>query len=224
MQIDFVIALYQEDAKVLEMLRSFIDSLVPLNYKFHIYLYTKAPLSPQNSAHVSRFMRTEITVNSLPNNGRESDTYLYHMMRMCAMGKDTGYTVFLQGRPFDHAADVFHTVRRFLEASKDISYKPNTYIGIGHVFCCNLTGYPNHPGLPILDVAGKLGLKMIVDQDEIVQFVAGAQFLTANHLVTKKGFEYFNNALNVLYDFKMPTANPINGFVFERLWQLILRP
>lgn len=222
MRVDFVISLYQEDCRVLDQLRVFFDEMSHTKYKFSIFLYHKSDLTPQNANRTMRFIRSEIMINRLENIGRESDTYLNHMMRMCAEKRDDGYSVFIQGNPFDHSPDLFGAVRRFLESSSDMACQKGIFAPIGCDFYCDMTGRPNHSKLPIKSVFEKLGLAHPEGMMDILHFTAGAQFLVSNHLILKNGFDYYNNALNVLYDNKIPDVNPINGFVFERLWGLIL--
>ncbi len=61
----------------------------------------------------------------LPNVGREAHTYLHHIVSRYDSLAD--YTVFCQGKPFDHAYD-FHASLRAL-AADNLPKKPFTWLG-----------------------------------------------------------------------------------------------
>lgn len=67
---------------------------IPDCYK--IFLYNKGPknVSPEITNNVYKYI-------DLENVGKESDTYLLHMI--CNVENDDSYTVFSQGDPFDHS-------------------------------------------------------------------------------------------------------------------------
>jgi hypothetical protein len=54
----------------------------------------------------------------LPNNGREADTYLHHLVNRYDELADL--TVFVQGHPFDHAPDLHRRLRALAEGAEDI--------------------------------------------------------------------------------------------------------
>ena len=66
---------------------------------FSVTVYNKGPeiISPPVLARVNR-------LETLPNNGRESDTFLRHILGQRPLATD--YTVFLQGDPFEHSPDL----------------------------------------------------------------------------------------------------------------------
>lgn len=84
-----VIARYQED----------LGWIAAIPDEFEIFIYNKGDpiLDPVVVA------RAHHIVNR-PNIGRESETYLYHMLHQ--RREDGGYTVFTQGDPFEHSPDL----------------------------------------------------------------------------------------------------------------------
>jgi hypothetical protein len=84
--LNVVVARYKEDI-------GWIDRL-PVNCK--VYLYNKGPdLLPGT-------LRRNVTLVRAPNVGRESGTYLHHLMERFRAG-DGDFTVFTQGGPFEHS-------------------------------------------------------------------------------------------------------------------------
>lgn len=90
----FVVARYNEDV-------SWLNDL-PRDSK--IYLYNKGPdIEP----HV---LSRDVTLIRLPNAGRESGTYIHHLMHQ--FRADEGeFTVFTQADPFEHAPHILDLVR-----------------------------------------------------------------------------------------------------------------
>lgn len=83
---DIVIARYNEDVSWIEH--------IPEQYNIH--LYEKG--MPLDIGASSRKLATHTT---LPNIGRESDTYLHHLLHH--MQSNESFTVFTQGDPFEHS-------------------------------------------------------------------------------------------------------------------------
>ena len=66
---------------------------------FEIYIYNKGNPATLNTHNVP------CHINHLPNIGRESHTYLYHIIEHYDCLPDK--IVFTQGHPFDHVSDSF---------------------------------------------------------------------------------------------------------------------
>ncbi len=95
MQDEVVIARYSED----------LDWVARIPSAFQVVIYNKgAPITSEPA------LRRAGQVTALPNGGRESDTFLRHALGQPAAAD--GYTVFLQGNPFEHSPDIL----RLLEA------------------------------------------------------------------------------------------------------------
>jgi len=94
---ELVLARYNEDI-------SWIANL-PGNFKVTVYDKSggSAPIPEATRARIER-------VIDRPNAGRESETFLEHIRRREYLCPD-GFTVFLQGKPFDGAPELFQTLQ-----------------------------------------------------------------------------------------------------------------
>ena len=101
-----VISLYKEDPSWIRKIPDHWDVVVYTKYN-----------------HFPKCIKNT-TIIPLDNVGRESHTYFYHICQNYHNLHDV--TVFLQGRPFDHAPNVMN-----LLSAKEIPTKPG-YFGIGH--------------------------------------------------------------------------------------------
>lgn len=84
-----IVARYKEDLNWL--------SLIPES--FDVTIYNKGEEITSRKA-----LSRNPTIIALPNNGRESDTYIRHILRR--EYEPESYTVFLQGDPFEHSPDI----------------------------------------------------------------------------------------------------------------------
>lgn len=145
---------------------------------------------------------------SLPNVGRESDTYLRFIISNYDKLDDN--IIFLQGHPFDHMGptrDVTYT-DGFLPFNTIITMEPiDTYPGL-------------HMRRYFLDVLGR-------DAPESLQVVYGAQFVVHRDRIWSRPKSFYMNLLAILNnetDFdKAHYTNKyipgeINGWIMERLW------
>lgn len=90
----FVVARYKED----------VSWLNDLPRDARIYLYNKGPdIEPG-------VLSREVTLVNLPNAGRESATYMHHLMHRFDESEGE-FTVFTQGDPFEHAPHLLDLVR-----------------------------------------------------------------------------------------------------------------
>jgi hypothetical protein len=68
-------------------------------FDFNVIIYNKGAAIPSERAR-----RRADSVVTLANSGRESDTFLRHILGKTVFGE--GYSVFLQGDPFEHSPDM----------------------------------------------------------------------------------------------------------------------
>lgn len=164
MSLSIVIAKYNEDT---EWVKEIPDD-------FQVFLYTKNI--------------------DLPNTGRESSTYLHHIIEH--YDDLTDEVVFCQGNPYDHCPD-------FLNLLKDSSvYEIITE--------CDGNGSPHH-NLPVCLFSNVL-LGYVLDT---YRFVAGAQFKVSKQQILARPKEFYQHCLAVANSYE--TA----PYVFERTWQEI---
>lgn len=182
------------------------------------------------SALVSRFPGSKCTVYNkgrgdleksstydvvdLENVGRESHTYLRHVISTYSQESDE-VTVFLQGHPFDHChgCELFDLVHSGVGKIMEGSLFEN--IGTQMITI--------HRGVPTFHLSIERELSQ-TSQDlfgtslpESFQFSAGAMFVTCRSSVLKRPLLFYKKAVSMLDS----DVNPVRGFCFERLWSLI---
>lgn len=171
---------------------------------------------------------------SLPNVGRESHTYLYHIIAHYDNLPER--ILFFQGRPHDHVSKDF--VKQINEFDSDSSF---------HHFskhCLTIKydpekgklkeyGYLQQQGTqdtytywinyhdvncPLMDVYQKIyGLLCDVQFFEI-QFIPGANFSTCRQMITSYPKSFYIKCIDVLLE-SQNVVNPTEGHAFERLWK-----
>jgi hypothetical protein len=120
----------------------------------------------------------------LPNKGMETSSYFWYIIENYNSLK--GVYKFRQGNIKDHKIGVFDHE-------------------------CDLDGSPHHPGLPIREIANKIGLKL----PNTLQFTAGAMFDVTAKQIKERDLDWYKNA------YKVSIEHPQAPWVFERLWKYI---
>lgn len=140
----------------------------------------------------------------LQNIGRESDTYLQHIILNYNNIADR--TIFVQGDPFYHVDNLLENIQK---PSEGIIFLANRTV------TDNNEGCPNHCGLDIKSVAAELGVEATK-----YTFAAGAQYIVPKAFIISKPLNWWERALEV---HNRPTGKyrgNINDkpWIFERLW------
>lgn len=104
--IDLVIAHYNEDISWLQK----VDE-----ERFKIHVYTKE--TPMVTT-----MSNTWNVVILPNVGRESQSYLHHIITCYRSANRMGYTVFTQANPFPHCVDFLEQLNEIPKSNKFRNY------------------------------------------------------------------------------------------------------
>jgi hypothetical protein len=146
----------------------------------------------------------------LPNVGREGHTYFHYICENYDNLDD--YTVFLQGRPFDHSPQVCELLHNQIHNPIHIDF---SYFNT-RVFECNLIyGCRWHPGLPIKEVYEKLFHKEVTNKTFV--FGPGAQFIVSRERIHRRPREFYQKIVDLLgYH-----IGPDEGYVIERFQPLI---
>ena len=153
----------------------------------------------------------------LKNVGRESHTYLHHVIQNYSSDEDScdEIIVFLQGHPFDHCngADLFQSVMegviKIMEGSR--------FENIGSQIIQIVDGAPTFH-MTIKEELATTCLELLEKElPERFEFSAGALFVTSRTSISRKTVGFYQKALGML----STEVNPIRGFCFERLWSLI---
>lgn len=146
----------------------------------------------------------------LPNVGREGHTYYHHICNNYDNLAD--YTIFLQGNPFDHSPTILPNLNKYIN-SVDLNFDFEFLSEL--ILDCTLDGCPRHTGLPIRETYERLFNDGI--RNMLFYFGAGAQFIVSKKSILKKPVEFYSKIVEML----QYTSNPIEGFVIERLHQVI---
>jgi len=154
--------------------------------------------------------------NLLPNVGRESHTYLHHIIENWDNLADI--TVFVQGNPFEHSTDFF--VQLQLVKEEPAHFRPIMSINGDRmaIIQCDWNAQPHGvvDGKPI-----PLGLhyEWLTQMSSPRTFACtpGAQFAVSHESIRRWTKKFYERAiLSVSYD-----INPIEGHSFERSWPVI---
>lgn len=93
---DIVIARYKED----------LEWINQIPEDFNVYIYNKGDVITSAS------VRQRATIVDRPNTGRETETYLHHLINYVEKGSSAGeFTVFSQGDPREHSPDFLELLK-----------------------------------------------------------------------------------------------------------------
>lgn len=177
---DIVIAVYNESIEWIDKLSDYT-----------IFIYLK---NPKRLIEIkNKFPNAKIEV--LENVGRESHTYLYHIINHYYDAKP--YTVFLQGNPFDHCPNIIELIRT-----------THTDMFFGNMYESDGNGNPHHSGLPLSKLYRELFGKIKIN----FKFFAGAQFMINDHTIIKTPLEQYKLLFQKHY------TEPLMPWCMERFW------
>lgn len=169
---------------------------------------------------------------SLPNVGRESNTYLYHI---CLNYNNLSDTIFFfQGYPFDHTGNCLPIINNGSEVwNKEKQLQYPGYWGYAHNFLGNmwplvaagqfngtcstshLDGKPHHPGLPV----GELwDLVFETPPPTTLEFVPGNQFNVNKALILNRSLAFWEFLL------ELSKTRDTFPWEFERVTPYIFHP
>lgn len=149
----------------------------------------------------------------LPNVGREAHTYLYHIVNNYNNLNDI--TIFLQGNPFPHCCNLYSIIDNINNLQNGILSLNN--IIVENEYSINRKHKTLHPhGLFLAYFMDLLfGIKMDINQTVNVTY--GAQFACTKQAILSRPREFYE----FLLKFVSYETNPIEGYIFERLWLYI---
>ncbi|MVM40564.1 DUF3431 domain-containing protein [Spirosoma sp. HMF3257] len=184
-----------------------------LNWLRNIPAGVKKTVYSKSPDHVS-----EHSVIPLPNIGREAHTYLHHIVnRYDSLAE---WTIFCQGKPFDHAYDFKKTLR-------DVVAEPDTISPAGFRWLGHLIDTDDNQGHRLfrpwsknedgrgLDLCGFHRALFDNDGPPAYTFVLGAQFAIHRNLLRQKSVSFYERALAVSVSF------PDAAHCFERSWDRV---
>jgi len=140
--------------------------------------------------------------------GRESHTYLYHIIKHYDHLADIN--IFLQGNPVEICSTALDPLRVLLESDfEDTDFLP---LNFPLVFSYN-AAHHLHRGLPMERVFKRLF------QSTFPDFFAhswGAMFCVSKTFIHKRPLAFYEEMMQIVYE------EPLSGYVYERLWPTIL--
>lgn len=149
----------------------------------------------------------------LPNIGRESHTYLHHIIENYHRLDDV--TLFTQGKPFDHCPAITDHIDTILEEGMDVPYL-NLSQWVLRVNGLNCNAWPYHCWPNLLPEVVEFLFGQTIEQQ--IWFGAGAIFAVRKETIQQRSLEFYQKAITLL----PPTADCQGyGHAFERLWPTI---
>lgn len=200
---ELVVAHYTED---LSWLRN-----IPKDVQ--ITVYDKSPDHPGGPAAIP-----------LPNVGREAHTYLHHILsRYDSLAE---WTIFCQGKPFDHAYDFKKTLRAFTDgswfANSTEQHTDPHFYWLGHLIDTDddqghrlFRPWSKNDDGRGLDMRGFHRALFGTDGPNLYTFVLGAQFAIHRNLLRQKTVSFYEQALRV------STTFPDAAHCYERSWDRV---
>ena len=193
----------------------------------------------------NRFIKYKPKIISLPNVGRESHTYLHHIIQKydnynfeCGGGRfgiNDGAVVFLQGHPFDHSPHIIENLYKYKQNHKELLQERQSarsppdvdggefaYLG-ETLHVTNILNPRDHRNIkwPLRQIYSQLfkirNEKGLPTAD--LEFYNGAQFIVSINTILSNDIEFYKEMIQHVSKDVRPKA----GFVFERLWGLVFK-
>jgi hypothetical protein len=157
-----------------------------------------------------------IETRSLPNIGREAHTYLWHIVHNYETLAP--WTIFCQGRPFDHAFDFHRTLRSLAENAPektgDCEFRP-----LGHIIDTDdaqgarlFVRWSKNEDGRLLDADGFYRALFATAGPSEYSFRLGAQFIASAHCIRRRERSFYERALQLSQEFTDA------AHCFERMW------
>lgn len=178
-----------------------------LEDKYDIYLYHKEKGIPKEIEKIIK----KINYIELPNVGRESHTYIHHILKHFNNLPDKIF--FTQAEPFDHInREGYATPEFFKNQIEDFMTNDYSFKGYGMKHYIWKTGIGNKT--PTME---KLHKDMFENEITDFYFNNGGIFGVKKEYILLRNTKFYDYSLKSLaYD-----KNPVEGFCFERLWAVI---
>lgn len=152
----------------------------------------------------------------LPNVGREAHAWLHHLVeRYDSLAE---WTLFAQGRPFDHVPEMHRVVRRL--AAGEIP--PEDFLWLGFLWETDdsrgrptFVHWTKNPERRELDLDGFFHALWNEPAPDQVRYVGGGQFVLSRPGARRRTREFFQKALSLAEDF------PDAAHAYERTWDRV---
>ena len=154
------------------------------------------------------FTNSKYSSYTLPNVGREADTYLYYIINnYYNLDNDI---IFLQGNPFDHCPDVIDVINHTNDIN-DVKWLCSNWGPVTK----DCQGGPGSIPLPLLDLCEKLFNKKF-DNDKTFTFSPGAQYIVPKKFILNKSLDWWKYCYLVFTEYIETSP-----WAYERLWPII---
>ena len=172
---------------------------------------------------------SDYTIIKLPNVGRESHSYLTHIINNYQT-MDDDVVVFLQAVPFDHCREHCREHCKCKEHPRDLDdllrriersilqiISGSVFENIGTYLHKIVDGNPlNHP--TIESELRQTSIDVLsAELPQTFEFSSGALIMVCSTSIFKRPLSFYKVAIEMLDT----EVNPVRGFCFERLWSLI---
>lgn len=163
--------------------------------------------------------RENVKIIETQNVGREAETYFYFIVNFYdfIIQNKTSLFIFSQAHPFDNNEN-------FLELVKSLNYENQYPYGLSNnkgKENINLSRYgdPAHPnGLPILNFINHLFFTdSYLHLNSVHDVVYNGLWATTGSSILFRKKIFYDHCLNL----SNPSKNPIEAYIFERIWQYI---
>lgn len=198
-----IIARYNENVEWINMF---------INDNFTVYLYNKGP----DNIDENIINNQNVIYEKLPNVGRESHTYLYHIIKYREHIAD--YNIFSQANPFDHLIKKQITTPEYFynKVKEHIKTNINTdFFAFGaknYTWWVGLGGKRN-------DILIHLHNKLFTNEfNNEYKFNNGGIFAVKKDAILNRSTDFYNTIINTSLNHHI---NPPEGFVLERMWVLL---
>jgi hypothetical protein len=223
--IDIVVARYNEDLTWLIKLPAYLAYASDNIVIDTCFIYNKGN-TPIEEVTPMLTRHCKVVVQDLPNIGRESHTYLHHIITTFDTRPSTNLTLFIQGNITDHCINNLspHMFVKFLiqsaiqnpnglstNARTHYPYNVNRRFRIGHYANCDLSPSNYDYG----DWFDKFIGTFVDNPMNHIWFVA-ALFATRNENITRHNIEYYKTVIT-----EFDKLNPEVGHYIERSWYYI---
>ena len=198
--IELVVARHEEDLRWLKR--------VPASFRISVYNKGATQALPE-----SLIGREEMSVESLPNTGREAHTYLSHLTTRFDSLADV--TVFCQGHPFDHAPDLHERLKALAERKET----PSPFLWYGFLEDTDdpkgrrlFVPWSKNPERVELSTGSLYELIFGGPSPDLFHFRGGAQFAVSREGVRSRSLEFYERALEACF------SDRLTPHSLERFW------
>lgn len=201
---DIVVARYNEN---LDWLRPFMSDAI---------IYNKGP---SEEALEASWVSHGARVEHLPNVGRESNTYLSHIVENYDDGL-ADWTVFVQGNPFDHCQDIR---RNLVTCDRESGMSPNYTRRLANLYwlceefkIAEWGGHVNEPYPGNFRDFWNRFIRVPFPPDKFLNVYFGANFAVSKSRILCRPKSDYEEMLQTVM-----TPNPEAGHFLERSWSYL---